>query len=60
MISWQKLCEALPHAKLVMLRDAGHTPHIEKPVQVCDAITDFVLSLERGEKGSDVSAPEAQ
>ena len=37
----EKLCAALPDARLERIRKAGHYPHIERPDEVTDAIERF-------------------
>jgi pimeloyl-ACP methyl ester carboxylesterase len=36
-----KLCAALPHAKIELIAQAGHYPQIERPDAVADAIERF-------------------
>jgi pimeloyl-ACP methyl ester carboxylesterase len=39
-----ELKRLIPAARLHVMRDAGHLPHVEKPQEFCDLVTGFVQS----------------
>ncbi len=39
-----RLSQALPNAKLVIIKQAGHVPHEEKPKDFLNAVQEFVLN----------------
>jgi pimeloyl-ACP methyl ester carboxylesterase len=46
----ERLAEDLPDARLVVLQQVGHSPHLEAPDRVAEEIVSFVLD-ERGGRG---------
>ncbi len=43
-----KAIERLPHAQLAIVPNAGHLPHVERPLEVATALTQFLASSVSG------------
>jgi pimeloyl-ACP methyl ester carboxylesterase len=49
----EAMAEAIPHAELVVIENAGHLPNLEQPEAYNDAIIDFLESLDLNEEIGD-------
>lgn len=43
----QRFLEEIPNSELVWVDECGHSPHLEQPQCVCDAIINFLTSTEQ-------------